>query len=666
MQKKNKLVLYFLPLVIITILVLLHFSPALSNGISLDDTYYYDQIEDVHQLIDIPHAVRKNFSYVDYRPVSTFTFALQKVLSGDMINPHTSHAVNLILYIINCWLLYLFILKIPLAFRGKYVPIIATVLFLSLPLHNSMISNVKSRDGLLSFMFGMIYLILLLRIITQNEQIWKKALVFLVAVLALILAIYSKLDSFTFLMMTPVIFVLFYKKFNFKLILRTIIVLLVSYRLFFALFDWWSQSKKQAINYTEGEIYNDPVLFTENPIAHYDDLSHKLGFAVQTVFEYVKLTFEPTGHYFYFGYDMLPVLPITDSTVWLKLLIMLLMASTVLVFFNKNKLYGFGVSLFFIGLIYCSNLITPVSGIIADRYGYIASAGACIAIASILSYLWEIVSEKYLSKWYVNKKNIQSVIGDKKSLHVLIFIIILTSIYVPFNRVRAHEWDNYFSIFDADLPHIGTRSYEANRIAFKNYVETAMNTQDPNESRILFQKGFNSCKEAIGVYDKDMEAYDGIIYSLYGLGREEEGLKFARRVISKFDTTEIGWSFLTQYYESQGMSDSVEMGYKKLTEISPKEDEIKLFYVSTLRKNNKLPEAITYLDSIEKAQPTSYFPYRAKFHLYIEAGDSLKAVLNLEKGMSMGWRDNDALNVAGQYWWNKNSEKYESLKRFVQ
>ncbi|MCO5231960.1 MAG: hypothetical protein M9958_12490 [Chitinophagales bacterium] len=669
MLKRETLYQYILPLAIITICILAHFGSVIHNDISIDDTFYYQQVSSVQTFLDLPDVLRQNFSYVDYRPVATLTFALEKIFSeGGVLNPHTSHGINLLLYVLNSWILYLFLLKIPPSIRGQYIPIIATLIFATLPLHTSMMGNIKSRDGLLSFLFGMSYFYFLIRLFTENKSTYYQLAWAVLAVLFLLLGIYSKLDTFNFLMATPLLFMFFFKankKINFKFIARLFIIVLISYRIFTFLFNIWTENKIQAIEYTQNEIQSDPVLFSENPIVAYSDLPHQLAFGIQTTFEYVKMVFRPHHHYYYYGFDMIPVLPITDKIIWFKFSILLLIGISAIILYKKLPLYSFGILFFFIGLIYCSNLVTPVSGIVADRYAYIASMGACLALAAVLQLVWEKYLHKFIKQSTASTKNAIAT-NQKEWIYLLAATLLLTSIYLPFNRKRSSDWKSLYSIFEADLPEIGTRSYEANRIALRNYIENGMASNDPQEQKELFTKGFEASKQAIEVYNKGMEAYDGVIYSLYGLGRYEDALSFSRLTIEKFDTTEIGWRILTEYYYSNKMLDSAAMGYKTLVDMTPGEENLVLFYVTTLQQNHQMAEALKYVDSIQHADTSQYLPYRAKFHLYLGEKDSLKAVENLEIAMSKGWRDNHELDIAGQYWWTKDKAKWEEMKKYLQ
>lgn len=654
-------------LIILSVTILTHFFLVKNNGISLDDHYYYEQVKNVTELSDIPQALQQKFSVVDYRPVATFTFAIEKIITDGSINPNFSHWMNLLLYIFNCWLLYLWLAKLPLENKEKFIPIIATILFASLPLHASMVGNVKSRDGLLSFLFGMIYLHGILRVLTLDEKPIKKIIILIISGVSIILAIYSKLDAFNFIIATPILFVVYKFKLNFKFIARTLILTLITYRVITFLFTFWIETKEKAIEFSDDIEKVDPILFTENPIVAHDGIFNKVAFTIQTVFEYIPMTFQPKGHYFYFGYDMLPVLPISSPIIWLKAAIILLIGLSALLVYKKNRLYSFSILFFFASLIYCANFITPVSGIVADRYAYIASMGACIAVACILNALVILALKKFRPLLYDNfneTSDLQINVKSRTFLYFLIPVLCISLFYLPYNIKRSQEWKSLFSIFEADLPAITLKSYEANRIATKNYVETAIDTDDPKIREEYFKKGLKYGTNGMNIYGEGQYVQDGIIMSLYGMNDFNSAVDFSRKVIAKFDTTEIGWRMVTEFYYTSGDLDSAAIGYRKLITLVPNDPNVYFFYATTLQQNHQSEKAIKFLDSLITNNPKNYIPFQAKAYVYLEDKDSLNAVINIEKAMENGLRDKKLLDDVGRYWWPRDQEKWEYMKRY--
>jgi hypothetical protein len=657
-------------------LALLNFHRVLSNDYSLDDSYYLSQVEQVLQWKDLWSVTGMVFSEVDYRPVSSLSFGIEKLIVGEM-RPGFSHFINLLLYIGAAFVFLCLVLRLPFNFRKQETALLTGLLFTILPLHCSMVANVKNRDGLLSFIFGMLFLHAMFSLFTAKGGVIKRILFAALAGAAILLSIYSKIDAFSFIMLVPAVALLFYRDIQWKSLARIGLITVVTYRIFIALFYQWTAQVKAVI---PEESIGDPLMFSENPIVEYDDMATQVAFAVQTVFEYLLMIFKPTGHYFYYGYDMIPVLGISSPIIWIKAGILLLLLLTAAYMYLKAPVLSSGIGIFFIGLIYCSNLITPVAGIVADRYAFIASAGACLAMATgillLSDYLWQkfpALRFKTAGKVIANKgKNTKPNKTNASAIriqpHYIAYgiIALLTMVYLPFNVLRAAEWSDIFTLTDADLKKIGNQSYEANRIAVKNYVETAFELEDEVQRSTYFKKALVYAQQAIKIYDGHLLLQEGIVMSYYGLNNIEMATREARSVIQRFDTSEVSWRILSEYYYASGQIDSAAMGFYRLTQLVPESPEVWLYYVTTLQETGRYNEALAFTDSIptDRGLPP-YLPHHARTYLYLNYNDSARAVIEIEQAFEKGWRDMKMLDVAGQYWWTRDMKKWEDLKKYL-
>lgn len=586
---------------IIIAFILLHYSTSIGNEFSLDDYLYMDSIREIHTWTDLTKIFDTPFSLSDYRPITTLTFAIEKLIFDGEVNPHFAHFINLSIYGLCVTFFYIFLKRNTT--DEKYLPIvwISTIIFLSLPLHNSMISNLKSRDGLLSFMFGMIYLNAFQQAFKDNKTIIKLSYL-LVAVVCIFLALYSKLDALNFLLITPFTFIIFLKKINLFTFLRSIFICLITFFLGAQLFNYWSKHKEIAHTETFVSEINDPVLFSENPIIQYTDITQKIFYSIQTYFEYIKMVFAPKGHYFYYGYDMVPILDYNHPKIILSIIILLALTLSIFYFYKKNKLVSWGIAFFLTSIIYCSNLITPVSGIIADRYIFIASAGASV-VAGYFIY----ISTHYLySKYLLVNTNIKSQFLN--NLAYTVPIIFLTSIfYLPNNINRCKDWKNLESIFEADLQHISDRSYLANLIAMKNYMSLAKTHSSPMD-KYYYQKVINYGNNAIKIYPDGQYAYDLLILAYYQNDLPYNALNLSKEAIQKFDSTEAGWKIQMEYYYYQSNIDSLLLSCKKLLQWSPLDPITNMIFIEGLEKKYNKHTVKLYLDSLKIKYPESDLP----------------------------------------------------------
>src|SRR3989344_1434893 len=83
-----------------------------------------------------------------WRPLTTFSFALNFVLFGD--SPASFHVVNIILNGLAVFLVYLFVFDL---FKNRALALVSAFLFAILPIHTSAVAYIKSRDEILAAIF---------------------------------------------------------------------------------------------------------------------------------------------------------------------------------------------------------------------------------------------------------------------------------------------------------------------------------------------------------------------------------------------------------------------------------------------------------------------------------------------------------------------------------
>jgi len=89
-----------------------------------------------------------------YRPLPLTMFAAEWQMSPD--NPFIHHFVNIFLYALTGWLLFLTLFKI---FRKRWLlALLGTAFFIAHPVHTEIVANIKSRDEILAFLFFVVSL----------------------------------------------------------------------------------------------------------------------------------------------------------------------------------------------------------------------------------------------------------------------------------------------------------------------------------------------------------------------------------------------------------------------------------------------------------------------------------------------------------------------------
>lgn len=410
---------------------------------NLDDDYITSSLSKIERTFKGLVSIFTNtYEGSDYRPVTMSTFWIERAIFNE-IKPGTSHLINVILFglLLTRIFKYLQILQ-PFSDtkKGLLFSTLVCILYLVHTNHVSVVANIKSRDSLLSMLFGVIATIQFL-MAWDKKQYYRFALF----VIFMLMALWSKLDAYSFLFL-PILSILFFREFEKKKFFLLMVIYL-------SLFGIITHLRVQMMKLPEQNEYltvlTDPG---ENPLAGNDTLVNRLSMACMSLFYYVKFSILPFGYYFFFGYNMVPMRPLFHPINIAILLGALSIFGLCIYMFKKNRLYLFAYLYFGLAIAYALNLFNVVAGIVADRYNFIPSLAFCIALSALLIDLLKLTDLKGLS----NK-----------------VIIALVVIYCSFTIARTADWKDTFTLYLSDIPHL-EKSYNANRILAAAYVNMGL------------------------------------------------------------------------------------------------------------------------------------------------------------------------------------------------
>jgi len=435
---------------------------------NLDDQLVYQNMPSTRNVWEgLSKIFQSRFAFVDYRPVSVTTFYLEYILLGKF-NPHFSHVVNVFLYYVLCSTIFIFICKLNIFYKFKYL-IFSLLLFVFHPIHVSIVCNLKNRDNLLSMTFSMVAILLFLTIIRRSKYfLWPILLLFFV------LAIWSKLDAVFLVLILPMIY--FYEKFEPekpKTFIYTILLFLI-FAYSFSYFSFWSI---QYIPIIENIYTVDNI--TENPYIHDFSWVNRLKLTGITFLQYVRFFLIPFGYRFYYGTGYIGTDHFfTFSNILGNLLLIVSVFSVLYLCIIKSR---FGFLLFWIlaSLVYCLQIIQPVPGLFADRYAFIASLGFCILLVYTITEILP-VQDRY-----------------KDGL-----LILVVGVYFFSSFFICAKWKNFDTLFTRDMPHLST-TYEPNRMAATTYLDLANKEINSKVQQDYLQKSVRYAQQARALYKGD-------------------------------------------------------------------------------------------------------------------------------------------------------------------
>ena len=160
MKRDNLLIIGFF-----IVFAFILYGNTIQNNYSIDDDYVTFSDPTVRKGIKaIPEIFTSLYANVydagkeikfGYRPVVKTTYAIESEFFG--ANPHISHLINILLYALTSILLFFLLRRF---FKESHIlfPLLVTTLFMAHPVHTEVVSSLKNRDELLSFMFNIIFL----------------------------------------------------------------------------------------------------------------------------------------------------------------------------------------------------------------------------------------------------------------------------------------------------------------------------------------------------------------------------------------------------------------------------------------------------------------------------------------------------------------------------
>lgn len=434
-------------------------------GWGLDDVPYI--VNPMQKIENNWHGIStllsERFGYYDYRPVVFISFWIEsKIFNG--LNPNTSHLLNAFIYGFLSIQIFRFILLANF-YENKNkltaLALITTFLFIIHPSHVSVVANVKSRDNLLSMLFGITSTMQFLYYF-KDKQWWRLPFAILFACIALL----SKRDAYSFLLFPWLYYAIYVMKLqNFKnnfdkkqlkLLLGLFIGSIISIVFADAIKAIFAAKPDELIMY-----YND------SPLVNHDTLINRLSFSLTTLLYYLKFMVIPYGYYFYFGYNQIPLTALWNPLNILAFIIYFSLFILAIKWYKKDKIYLFSILFFMLSIAYAANLFVIVSGIVMDRYSFIASLGFLLGVSALIINIstnqsWRIVYDWKLAPLYV----------------ILIF----------FTIHRTTAWKDVSTLFHTDIPAL-KNSAQAHAMIGGIYINSALfdnlTTQDKDHNMKL-------------------------------------------------------------------------------------------------------------------------------------------------------------------------------------
>ncbi len=352
-----------------------------------------------------------------YRPLSMVTFAIEVELFGK--NPHISHFINVLLFALVGFLLYLVLSKLllpvfPANSWKNHIPLLATLLYLAHPIHTEVVANIKGRDEIMSLLGALWAFYFVLRWFET-----RKAKHLLFVFLTFMLAMFSKEIAATFIATIPLSLWFFTNK-KFRDFVFPMIPILAATVIYFII-------RQQVVGSgaikTVPELMNDSFLeMTKN---------QKYATIAFTMFLYIKLLFFPHPlTYDYYPYHI-PIIEWHQIQAWGSMILIIFLAIVAIKYFAKKHILSYSLLFYAISLAPVSNILFPVGVFMNERFVFVAS----ISFSLLSAYFFV----RVLPAW-IHKEQLR-----------IAFLIIIMLLYGLKTFTRNMDWKNDFTLFTHDV-----------------------------------------------------------------------------------------------------------------------------------------------------------------------------------------------------------------------
>lgn len=430
-----------------------------------------------------------------YRPLTLATHTWEWAVFKEA--PGISHMVNAILYATLVLFIFLWVkrlLKEPEPERFYLSTAFwAALLFAVHPLHTEVVANIKGRDEILSFLFGVSALYYGIKAYDSGKPNQM-----LLPVLLITLGYFAKETTVTFVAVWPAT-LWFFRRSSFVETLKWSWQPLLA-----AIFYLWIRSLVIESGGEPTQLMNNPFLNAT--------VSQKWAAVVLTFSAYYKLVFFPWP----LTHDYYPYhLPFTEASaqfpewshpaVILGLLITVLLLILAIGGTLKRDKRVFGITLFFITFLPVSNLIFPVGVFMNERFMFVPSMGIILSVLLLV------------------RARLNAPLAAGKIRPVLMLII--AAVFAVLTVIRNRDWKNDEALALADVK-TSVGSAKAQMGAGDALLKRIKDETSQTEKNKLISEAFAHLKTSLEIHPNYFPPRDLLGQLYFYSGQYEESVKW--------------------------------------------------------------------------------------------------------------------------------------------
>ena len=418
-----------------------------------------------------------------YRPLVLMSFCFEHALAGRN-SPALSHLFNILLYALCGFFLFKF-LKRFFKDRSLMIPLILCLLFISHPIHTEAVANIKGRDEILAFLN---FILSALFIYKYHDKGSLKYL--LLSLLFFLFALLSKENAFTLPLVFPCL--LYFSdgiKWKKALQIFTVFTML-------AAVTWMWRS--HVINSMPSPVDVGIVSPLNNSLLASSSIADRLATAFYLQLMYIGKLIIPFPLLHDYSFNQIPVINIISFRSFLSMLFLGFLVFILIRGIKKRKYFAFGILFFFITIAATSNIFVYIGATFAERFLFVPSMGFAIVLISLFLSVLKLKKGSMEIKEFINANKLFSS-----------FFIVLLLIYSTITIGRNADWENNFTLFAADMPHL-KQSARAHYNYGTALFESCKNITDKQYKIKIARQAAAELNKAVAIYPDYMDAQNNL------------------------------------------------------------------------------------------------------------------------------------------------------------
>lgn len=600
MQIKSWKVLLFLGILVFAV-----YGNTIPNRFALDDdmvtqhnTVIKKGIKGIPEILKTRYATYPKQNY-EYRPLVKITFAIEHSLFKG--NPHVSHAINVLLYLLLCSVIYLLLRKLLRSYH-PLIPLLATALFIVHPVHTEVVASLKNRDEIMSMLGGLMAMWAMIKF-TENKKWWWIP----VGLFFFAFGYFSKSSVLVFLALIPLTLYFFTNTKWYTLVMITLTLLIILY-----------------LARVLPRIYLPPtereILYFENPLYYEKGFWIRIGTALTVVLFYLRLLVFPHPLVYYYGYDMIPVSG--PGNVWsiLSLLILLAMLFAAIKLIRKKHLLSYSILFFLLSISMYANLIKPPPGIVAERFLMVPSLAFCLALPMIAFMIFRINSR-------------ENNISRKQLTRPLILIAVIMIPFMIKTISRNRDWKDFETLYTHDIRYL-ENSAKANSVLAAYLSDKIYATKDQVKAMRYAEQSVKYYKQAISVYRPYATCWNNLGIIHYRVYRDTPEAIRCWKEAALHDSLYADPMYnIAITHENEQRTDSAILYYRKAISRNPDFTYAYSNLANLHYKTGDLAAAIRVNQELIIADPASDIPYVNIGNYRLLQNDTANAIIWWEKAI---------------------------------